>query len=139
MTTHVRQFATIFGLSALLGTAALVAQSSRAVATIPFGFHVKDTALPAGKYSVDTENNGVLTVRNAQNGHAIIVMTRGRNSSGSKDPRLTFKRYGSDYYLSEVRLPGASAGLGIARTAKEKELAKGPAITADLNIRLAGE
>ena len=94
MKTHIRQFATVFGLSALLGTAALVAQNSRATATIPFGFHVKDTTLPAGKYTVDERNAGVVLVRNAQSGKAIMVMTRGRESADRSAPRLDFKRYG---------------------------------------------
>ncbi len=136
MNTQFRQFATVFGLSALIGTAALVAQTHTAVARIPFRFHVRDTVLPAGSSSVGQEGNAVLQVRSASTGKAILVMTGGKNATHRQDPHLTFKRYGNEYFLSEVSLPDNQMNMKIPPTSHEKEFTE---IAAVVSVNLNGE
>lgn len=139
MKTHTRQFAMLFGLSALLGTVALVAQSHPAVATIPFGFHVRDQVLPAGKYTVAQARSGVLQLENRSTNQFILVAAGGRDSSDRRDPRLTFKRYGHEYFLYQVWLPDQQMSMNVHPSTREKELAKGPEIVAILSVSLGGE
>ena len=64
MKTNIGRLLMTIGLSAVLGSSLIVAQSSPSgKADIPFGFYVRDTMLPAGSYTVDatTCSGGVLS------------------------------------------------------------------------------
>jgi hypothetical protein len=140
MKNHMRSFVISIGLSAVLGSSAIVAQeSARAIANVPFAFHVKDTNLPAGKYIVKAVNGaGVIQIADANTGHSMMLLTQGNNSSKSDSPRLTFQRYGNDYFLSQVWLPGKT-GYALRPSSREKELAKQPGLMATATVRIQGE
>src|ERR1700730_5691242 len=141
MNNHRRNFVISIGLSAMLGSSAIVAQeSARAIANVPFAFHVKDTNLPAGKYIVKAVNGaGVIQIADAQTGHSMMVLTQSRDGRNNDSPRLTFQRYGNDYFLSQVRLPGQQNGFGLRPGSREKELAKQPGLVATASVRIQGE
>jgi hypothetical protein len=129
------------GLSAVLASSVIVAQeSAKEVANIPFAFHVKNVNLPAGKYVVKAVSSaGVIQIADARTGHSTMVLTQGRNSSQTDTPRLTFQRYGNDYFLSQVWMPGQADGYTLGKSAREKELAKQPGLVATANVRIQAE
>ena len=140
MKNHMRSFVMSIGLSAALGSSAIVAQeSSKAVANVPFAFHVKDVNLPAGNYAVKVVNSpGVIQIADARTGKAFVFMTQGRNANTNEAPRLTFHRYGNDYFLSSVWMPG-QYGYSLRQSAREKELAKQPSLMATTSLRIQAE
>jgi hypothetical protein len=140
MKNHARKLALITGLSALLGSSLIVAQAQTTeVANVPFAFHTKGSTLPAGKYIIKIEgNNGVVQFADAKTGNSVLLGTRGRESGNNDEPRLTFHRYGNEYFLSEIWMPGQANGYNCWKSAREKELEKEPGKITLASIRLMG-
>jgi hypothetical protein len=103
------QLKTIFltaGLSALLGSSTLSAQSQKAAATIPFAYHVGQQTLSAGKYIVQQTNSpGILQLRDNTSGHAIFVPVLPADT-GKTESKLTFSCYSGDCSLSQIWMAG---------------------------------
>ena len=105
MKTTTRSIAMTIGLTALLSSAALIADPGDAVAKIPFAFQAAGKTLPAGTYIVKRdEGSSMTTVRNAANGHAVILLTSTMACKSGDAPKLVFNRDGEGYELSQVRL-----------------------------------
>jgi hypothetical protein len=100
----------------------LTAQSVSATADIPFGFHIDKSVMPAGAYSF--QNSGVvLTVREQNGKHCVMHLTMpASNSKVSPYPKLTFNRYGSDYFLASIWMGNSHEGLTLPIGKMEKEL-----------------
>jgi len=73
---------------------------------VPFSFKVGNKELPAGEYKITADNQviRVQQINGKENAVSLIQRTRGVNHSLS-DAELTFRRYGDQYYLSQVWLP----------------------------------
>jgi hypothetical protein len=106
-------------LSTVFSHVALLAQD-RACATIPFDFSVGVTPLAAGKYCV-RESQQILKIYDVEKGSAIMALTMA--AEPTKVPgkvTLTFNRYGSSYFLSQVS--DNNHGRKLMKSAPEKEL-----------------
>lgn len=141
MNTNMRNLALSVGLSAMFASSVMVAQdSAREVANVPFAFHLKNVNLPAGKYVVNSVNAaGVIRIADAKTGHSVMILTQSRTSGQREEPRLTFQRYGNDYFLSQVWMAGGSDGYSLGKTPREKELAKQPGMMATASVRIQAE
>ena len=112
-------------LMAVFGLAATPtkAQSTGVRADVPFDFIVGDRTLPAGKISVhaaSTSNAGPLSITNYDKGQSTFRMSqllRGPNTP--EQGKLVFHRYGNQYFLAEVWIPG-SATLGLTKSRSER-------------------
>ena len=98
----------VLGGLALAFAAAAQAQTALNYKTfaVPFSFKVGDKVLPAGEYRITAENQ-VVRVQKTDGKEAAVTLTqrtRGANHNLS-DAKLTFRRYGDQYYLSQVWLP----------------------------------
>lgn len=116
------------GLTALLGSAALIADPGDAVAKVPFAFQAAGKTLPAGTYTVKRdERNSITTIRNAADGHSILLLTSPLQCKAGDGPKLVFNAGGEGYELSQVRLDEAGctyAALGSKKRAdRERGLA----------------
>ena len=131
----------VAGISAMLGSSLILAQeSAREVANIPFAFHARETTLPAGRYTICAMNSqGAMRISDKKTGHSIMVPTRGRQSGPDQTARLTFHRYGNEYFLSEIWMPQQVDGYTVGKSAREKELSKQPDQLALASVRLQGE
>jgi hypothetical protein len=93
----------------LLAGAGTVLAAGRAVAdaTVPFGFSVAGTPVPAGKYEILVEDPtfGTLMLRKLDSGKPILVgfTTRLAKREGDENT-LVFDKVGDKYYLSEIHL-----------------------------------
>jgi hypothetical protein len=83
-------------------------------ANIPQAFIVKDTTLPAGKYTIkvlDETDPSVLEIRSA-NGHIAVLFdtegTQPRNMPGKTE--LVFDKIGDTYFLSRIFVKGDDSG-----------------------------
>jgi hypothetical protein len=101
--------------------------SQKLRANIPFEFVVGDKTLAAGDYTVgaitSTSSEGIL-VRSADGRHSAIRLT---NTVQAKAPQnramLTFRRYGSSYYLAQIWTPGSAEGREMVRSKAERDAA----------------
>lgn len=99
---------TVIAAIALAFVASAQAQTALNFKTfaVPFSFKVGNKVLPAGEYRITAENQIIRVQRTNGKDNAVSLTqnTRGTNHnlSGSK---LTFRRYGDQYYLSQVWLP----------------------------------
>jgi hypothetical protein len=114
---------TVLGLLAV----PLAAQTHRVTADIPFEFTAGGKVMPAGEYSI--------VLRSDLSGLAQLVATDAKESAfalgysigGGKDredSRLTFNKYGNQYFLAEVWTQGQSSGLGFQKSRTEREISR---------------
>ena len=73
---------------------------------VPFSFKVGNKVLPAGEYKITADKEIVRVQQTNGKGNAVTLTqsTRGANHNLS-DGKLTFRRSGDQYYLSQVWLP----------------------------------
>ena len=102
------------------------AQDRVVTADIPFEFTVCKEQLPAGKYRIEpfSRSNPSIMVFRSQDNHSVeIACTRdvqGTKLSGKG--KLIFNRYGTQYFLSEVWLPGELTGNEVLKSEREEAL-----------------
>jgi hypothetical protein len=109
------QLKTIFltaGLSALLGSSTLSAQSQKAVASIPFAYHVGEQTFTPGKYTIgQTQSPGVFVLRQNETGHSIFMPVINEGTNEKDAWKLTFSCYAGECSLSQVWIAGDSYAL----------------------------
>jgi hypothetical protein len=113
MKRHLNNIILTAGLSVLLGSSTLSAQSRKAVASIPFAYHVGEKTLSPGKYTIakSSSSQGVFALRETDTGHNIFMSVT-QHSTGDKDAwNLTFSCYAGDCSLSQIRMGGDSYNL----------------------------
>ncbi len=137
MKTNIGRLLMTIGLSAVLGSSLMLAQSGPAgKADIPFGFYVRDTALPAGSYTVqEAKNPGIFQIQNNDTGKSIFVMAPPNRSGDTADPKLVFNKYGDRYFLSELWLAGTGAVECVSMGKLEREVRSTPASIATVAMR----
>lgn len=73
---------------------------------VPFSFKVGNKELPAGEYKITADNQTVRVQKTDGKANAVTLTQRTRGASHNlNDAKLTFRRYGDQYYLSQVWLP----------------------------------
>jgi P pilus assembly chaperone PapD len=127
----------LFVLTAATAQAQGTAQSTRV--SVPFSFAVGSETLPAGTYVI-SENRNTLTIRSTKGNSSVAVLPartigNGRQAAYS---RAVFKRYGSDYYLSEIWLAAQGLGHELKVRVTEPEIAMNPR-QGTANIVIAGQ
>ena len=118
---------TLAGLVLLLAVAPLYAGSilnHEMTVSVPFGFIAGDKSLPAGDYSVQVNPERGSVVLHQEGQSPLILLTNQRESTNTP-PRgkLVFKRYGANFFLSEVWNQDNATGQALTPSAAEKEMA----------------
>jgi hypothetical protein len=123
MKTYARRFVAVAGL-ALLGSAALVqAQSNDTITEVPFAFTVGTTAMARDTYRISRLTGpGDAFLIKGDRSAAIVTSQPSGASDSDNTPRLVFHRYGSQYFLHEVRLPD-NRGFVLPQARTEREAA----------------
>jgi len=112
MKTTLKNIAMTIGLTAVLGTAALLAQTD-STAKIPFDFQIAGKTLPAGQYLVRlAQDNRMLVFRNMETGQATMVLAHAYKSGTVEEPKLTFNHSGDRYTLQSAWFAGVAGGYG---------------------------
>ena len=113
---------------ALLASAAAYAQSSQLMkVNVPFDFSVGSASLPAGEYSVSSDDNagGVITLQNQKAHKGALTLSQVCESrKAAPHSELIFHRYGDSYFLSEVWVSGRVIGQQVRITKREMEIAR---------------
>ena len=118
---------------AFMTAVATNAQSSslKLRANVPFDFVVGDKTLPAGNYAVrqiTQGSDGGILISSSDSRHKAIRLSNNVQANAVKGARITFRRYGSTYFLAQVWTSGSMEGREMlkskAERAAERELAK---------------
>jgi hypothetical protein len=121
-------FSLISLLSLLLMAGSAIAQTIHVRANVPFNFSVGNKTLPAGVYDIrDISSSGAntLLVHEREGKSSMIVGSNtGEALKGADKTKLIFNRYGSQYFLAEIWMGGATLGRQLPKGSREKDLAK---------------
>ena len=128
MKRQVIQATLAVAVSLMLVVAVGSAQTSvRAVADIPFDFHVGNATLPSGQHMIKSgfPTSDTLSIQSKVGSRNAIAMTLAVTPS-KKDgaAKLVFNRYGSNYFLSQVWNPADSIVRGLSKSKAEIEVAQ---------------
>jgi hypothetical protein len=93
---------------------------------IPFAFHIADKEFPSGEYLVKASSGQtVLLLQNRDHSRAQFVLTNAVEAPiPVEQPRFVFERYGTEYFLSTVWLPGGYTGRELPAGRRQMELAQ---------------
>ena len=114
---------TLLLLSGLMAAQSL--SNSTVKAQVPFDFTVNNKIIPAGECVVGAAgmDNQALVVRNAEaRKSALSLSSRQETGRPSENTVLVFKRYGSQYFLSSIRLEGSNTTYDFPENKAEAEL-----------------
>lgn len=120
-----RAFA-ILGLLLTLAASETNASQSRGrlVVQIPFDFVAGQERLPAGLYiitRISRDSGKALLIRSADGRASVTVLTNPAEADG-QDPRVSFKRYGDQYFLALISTPGSAEARAVPASRLEKQL-----------------
>ncbi|HEY6802217.1 MAG TPA: hypothetical protein VI306_01440 [Pyrinomonadaceae bacterium] len=94
--------------------------------SVPFAFNVGNTELPAGDYNVRVINpasaNSVLQFASVDGKSTILIRTTDVEGWAKSTARLTFRHYGSQYFLAQIWMASESTGFGTPNSSSEKNL-----------------
>ena len=94
---------------------------------MPFAFTVGDQQMPAGEYTLLVPSpTGLLSIRNRADGNIGIFIASFpvEKPEAAGRYKLVFHLYGSQYYMSEVWVPGYRTGRMIIQHPSERQVAK---------------
>jgi len=107
MKLHFTNIVLTAGLSALLGSLTLSAQDQKAVAKIPFAYHVGQKTLTSGEYTIQKINSvGTFQLRDQQLNHSMFLTMTPLDTGRKNDSKLTFSCYAGECSLSELWIAG---------------------------------
>jgi hypothetical protein len=123
MTTRIRTL-----LGSILLLMATMASAQTVQFTVPFSFVAGSKNLPAGDYIVDlnTDNGTRGTIvlhRDGQQPIMLLVAFGKEYFVAPEHSQLVFHRYGTSFFLAELRTQGDSTGRALASSDREKEMA----------------
>jgi hypothetical protein len=112
MKQHLRSIVLTAGLSVVLGSSTLSAQDQKAVANIPFAYHVGQQTFSPGKYTIAKSSSpGVFALRETDTGRGIFMPVIPEGTGGKDAWNLTFSCYAGDCSLSQIQMAGESYNL----------------------------
>ena len=124
------RFLAVLGVILVAGSA--FAQSMYVRANIPFSFSLNKETLPAGEYEIRAVDSAAgdhtLAITNREAKMGMMFLTNTVSSPLAPDKaKLVFKRYGDQYFLSQIW--GVASVRELPISPREKELALGHAPT----------
>ena len=100
-------------------------------ADIPFQFHVGNTKLPPGKYTIHVLDNSDLTRMEISNADgSISALFEVRDATAKSTPgksELIFSKYGHRYFLERLFDESNPSGSAVVKSGYEKRIAEGAA------------
>ena len=111
---------TVLLMSGLMAAQSLT--SSTVVANVPFDFMVNNKIIPAGECVVKSADGNILTISNFEARKAVLATSSHEDAAKGDRTVMVFERYGSQYFLSEIRIKGADASYKLPQSRAEAEL-----------------
>lgn len=93
--------------------------------TVPFNFSVENDRLKAGDYTIERIANGRLRIHNEDGSVSTIFLALSAQESATPEKaHFIFNRYGSEYFLEKIWIPGQQGGWELLKGKYEMEIAK---------------
>jgi hypothetical protein len=105
---------------AMAGTS--FAQSNGVRANVPFDFTVGNDLLPAGTYTIKPQSAAVIVIKNHDKPIAVLSLVHQDGNKSTNGGKLTFHKYGDQYFLSEILSDGANMNVEIPTSKAEKRV-----------------
>ena len=110
MKTTLRNIAMTIGLTAVLGSASLFAETA-SKANIPFDFQVSGKTVPAGQYIVTlADDQRMLIFHSVATGRSSMTLVMPSKSGTPESPKLIFRHNGERYTLESAWFAGLQGG-----------------------------
>jgi|SRR5580704_11093746 hypothetical protein len=100
----------LFALAGLVMAGTASAQSYEVRANIPFDFTAGRVFLPAGTYTITSDDRITVVIQNGTQ-HATILRSAVADEDRSRNNRLVFNKYGDQYFLREILCPSIHLNL----------------------------
>lgn len=122
--TMLQKTLTVFAGVCLLAASTMLSQNRGALKVkVPFQFSVKDVQLPAGEYAIEKwAGGGVLLTSKDGAIRKVILATPAESPTTRAKTRVLFRRYGSDYFLSQVWVGSEGWGFEIPVSKVERDV-----------------
>jgi len=124
MKKQILSIVAILSLLVTLAVAGVANSAGRIEVSIPFDFTVGKAKLKAGRYAIDSATaQGVQRIQSEDGRTSLFFGTYGGQTS--KEPsraKLVFRRYGNQYFLSEVWDEGSSVAMQLPKSRAERDL-----------------
>lgn len=118
-------FASTLAIGMVASTQTAFAQGDAIVAKaqIPFAFQAGSTVMPAGTYTVTSESDHLLLLRETTNNTSDFVLVHGAytNHTPTKSV-ISFDRRGDKYFLRQIWIAGNNSGMECPKARAEKQL-----------------
>lgn len=101
----------------------LCAQSEGTWFKVPFAFVVADKQMPAGQYHVESLYWNAVAIQRSGGDTGVIAQCQRTAVPAGDEPKLIFRKYGSHYFLTEVRLLNMDSGRQFYKSREEIEVA----------------
>ena len=111
---------TLLLLSGLMAAQSIT--SSTVVAQVPFDFMVNNKIIPAGECVVRAVSGNVLAIQNVEARKSALASSSHANASKGDRTVMVFEGYGSQYFLSEIRIEGSNLSYKLPQSRAEIEL-----------------
>jgi hypothetical protein len=99
------------------------AQNHKVQATVPFDFTVAGKLLPAGTYLIKKQDNtDVIVIANLDKPISALGLVNPDSNKSHKGGKLTFHKYGDQYFLSEILCDSADVNVQMPTTKKEEKV-----------------
>src|SRR5690242_20072860 len=129
MKTTLRNIAMTIGLTAVLGSASLFAQTA-SKANIPFDFQITGKTVPAGQYIVKlSDNHQMLSFQNAATGRTSLALALQSKSGMRETGVLAFRHSGERFTLESVWFAGVQGGYDALRGTRDRADSERGALT----------
>jgi hypothetical protein len=97
-------------------------QSKVVKADVPFEFTVGNQLLPAGTYTIRTETQGVIAIKNHDKPVAVYALVGQDGAKAPSGGKLVFHKYGNRYFLNEILCSWADMNVTVRRSNAEKTI-----------------
>jgi hypothetical protein len=92
---------------ALTATSGFAQSSAHVTVKVPFDFTAGNVALPAGDYSFQEDQSGIVTISSLNTQKSIMVLTNAdTNVADAAEPRVKFDKVNGAYTLTEIQVAG---------------------------------
>jgi hypothetical protein len=109
----------LFALVSFVTIGSISAQERAVKANVPFDFTVGNKLVPAGTYTISSENSNTILIQNGER-HVAIFSSAYADGKQSKTSKLVFNKYGDQYFLSEVLCASVDMNLELPTSKAEK-------------------
>ena len=123
-----RQFLVLIAIAAFataLSTNAFGQTGKTVKANVQFDFQIGERMYPAGEYRIESisfQSDNVLQIRSVGDANKKQIFLANYSNAGKRrTPKLVFKQYGGNYFLTEIFLDSGQWGYSIPPSRRQRD------------------